>query len=211
MVGKLASADVLLKSLKNPFDPKFVKVRVGATSKDKKKGIALFYLDSREVQKRLDEVLGVENYQTEMTPITAGDKLIGTVCKLSIKMPNGEWVSRTDGGEPSNSSPFKGSCSDALKRAAVQFGVGRYLYYIPNQWYPLNEYRQFVSEPQLPNWAMPQEVEDWEEVAIAEYNPANDVNLDTIGEYTDEEAKTILQNAQAHRQAILDAVRRRES
>ena len=37
---KSVSADAMLKQLKNPFDPKFVKCRVGATSKDKKKGIA---------------------------------------------------------------------------------------------------------------------------------------------------------------------------
>lgn len=45
--------DTMLKQLKNPFDPKFVKWRVGATNPDKSKGIALAYIDSREVKKGL--------------------------------------------------------------------------------------------------------------------------------------------------------------
>ena len=56
--NKPQSNEAMLKQLKDPFDPRFVKVRVGAMSKDKKKGIALFYIDSREIQKRLDEVCG---------------------------------------------------------------------------------------------------------------------------------------------------------
>jgi hypothetical protein len=42
-----ATQDAMLKQLKQPFDPKFVKWRVGATNSDKTKGIALAYIDSR--------------------------------------------------------------------------------------------------------------------------------------------------------------------
>jgi len=129
---KSKSAKSMLLALKQPFDTRFLKVRIGARTKDKSKGIALFYLDSREVQKRLDEVCGIDGWRSEMQETTEG-----VLCTISIRMPNGEWVSRTDGGEKSQVAPFKGACSDALKRAAAQFGIGRYLYYVPNSWHSL--------------------------------------------------------------------------
>lgn len=199
------SAKVLLKQLKNPFDPKFVKCRVGATSKDKKKGIALFYIDAREVMKRLDDVCGIDGWQDKVTRVEGG-----CVCSLKIRMPylnadgTEKWVTKSDVGEPSQSSPLKGAASDSLKRAAVKFGVGRYLYYIPNQWYPLNEYKQFVDSPELPHWALPQSgLENWEDVAEMEYDPTLDVDLDNV-EFTDKEAEQILKEAKATRDAIIN-------
>ena len=169
----------MLQALKNPFEPRFVKCRVGATSKDKRKGIALFYIDSREVQKRLDDICGIDGWQSKFYPT---DK--GVICELSIRMPDGTWITKSDGGVYTEKvTPFKGGCSDAFKRAAVQFGVGRYLYYIPNQWYPLNEYKTFETEPQLPKWALPNsDIQDWEELAIQEYDQAKDVDLETISD-----------------------------
>lgn len=179
MATKSVSAEAMLQALKNPFDKRFVKYRVGATSKDKKKGIALFYIDSREVQKRLDDVCGMDGWQSKFYPT---DK--GVVCELSIRMPDGSWITKSDGGVYTEKvTPFKGGCSDAFKRAAVQFGIGRYLYYIPNQWYPLNEYKTFETEPQLPSWALPNpNIQDWEELAIKEYDQSKDIDLEQLEE-----------------------------
>ena len=200
------SAEALLKQLKNPFDPKFVKCRVGATSKDKSKGIALFYLDSREVMKRLEEVCGIDGWQTRKKAVVSEGKILGVKCELSIRMPyldqsgNSIWITKTDYGEPSNASPLKGASSDALKRAAVNFGIGRYLYYIPNQWYRLNQYKQFEEQPELPTWALPQEnLENWEDVAILEYDPSNDIDLDNL-DFTDTEAQQILEEGRKIRE-----------
>ena len=195
---KLTAEQTLLKALKNPFDPKFVKYRVGATSKDKKKGIALFYIDSREVQKRLDDVCGIDGWQCKMTPSEKG-----VICELSIRMPNGTWITKTDGGEYTEKvTPFKGGCSDALKRAAVQFGIGRYLYYIPNKWYPLNEYKTFETIPELPDFANPYKVDDWEEVAIKQYCQTDDVNLDNV-DFTDYEAEQILTTSSSRKAELI--------
>ena len=54
-----------------------------------------------------------------------------TVCELSLKI-NGVWITKTDGAGDTNIEGEKGGLSDAFKRAAVKFGVGRYLYYMPN-------------------------------------------------------------------------------
>lgn len=209
-VFKSQAAEALQRQLKNPIDPKFVKVRVGARSKDKKKGIALFYLDAREVEKVLDSVLGCENWGTNMTPITSNQGFHGMICSLTVKMPDGQLVTKTDSGEPSKTAPVKGATSDALKRAAVQYGVGRYLYYIPNQWFKLNEYGLFEEEPQLPSWAKPQaNLENWEDIAIMEYDPTKDVDIENLEDeqFVDKEAETILKDARSKRQEIIKRVK----
>lgn len=172
---KSKSAKSMLLALKQPFDTRFLKVRIGARTKDKSKGTALFYLDSREVQKRLDEVCGIDGWRSEMQETSEG-----VLCTISIRMPNGEWVSRTDGGEKSQVAPFKGACSDALKRAAAQFGIGRYLYYVPNSWHSLlNDGKIFANidsvRDSLPEWALPsKQIQDWEEIAIKEFKYGQD-------------------------------------
>lgn len=204
MATKSISAETMLKALKNPFEPRFVKYRVGATSKDKTKGIAVFYIDSREVQKRLDDICGIDGWQTKFLPT---DK--GVVCELSIRMPDGTWITKSDGGVYTEKiTPFKGGCSDALKRAAVQFGIGRYLYYIPNQWYPIDKYKQFSVQPELPKWALPQpDLQDWEEVAIAEYDQARDIDL----EYLDQEEQSIRKKSEERKAEIIANLKAKKS
>lgn len=204
-VEKSKSVAAMLNALKNPFDPKFIKVRVGATSKDKKKGIALFYVDAREVMKRLDEVCGMDGWARKET-----ETAHGCICELSIRMPystNGveKWVTKSDVGEFSKTAELKGASSDSFKRAAVNFGIGRYLYYIPNQWFPLNEYKQFVTKPTLPVWASPQEVVDWEIIALQEYDPENDAGLDEV-DFVDKEAEEALKAGVSRREQIKEAL-----
>jgi len=155
--------DTLLRQLKQPFDPKFIKWRIGATNQDKSKGIALAYLDAREVMKRLDDVCGTANWQSKMIPTPDG-----FICEISIKFDN-EWITKSNGAGLTKVEPIKGGMSDAFKRAASTWGVGRYLYYLPAIWIPIKEQgRSFVlSEiPELPDWALPSsEVERWEDVA----------------------------------------------
>jgi len=39
------------------------------------------------------------------------------------------WVTKSDGADDSSIESAKGGISDSLKRAAVQYGIGRYLYH----------------------------------------------------------------------------------
>jgi hypothetical protein len=51
---------------------------------------------------------------------------------------------------------LKAAFSDALKRAAIKLGVGRYLYRLPSQWVDYDPTAgRFVKTPQLPAWALP--------------------------------------------------------
>lgn len=207
---KSQSADALYKQLWNPFDPKFVKVRVGATDKSKTKGIALFYLDAREVRSRLTKVCGLDGWQSETKAIVAGNEFIGATCKLGIRMPNGEWVWHEDAGEPAKGgNKVKAAFSDAIKRAAVNFGVGAYLYYISPHWYALKANgNDFVQQPPLPEWARPSnKLEDWVAVAEKEYISRNDVDMDTVV-FVDPEAEEILMVSDQKRKEILAKIKR---
>lgn len=86
------------------------------------KGMELAYIDARQVMDCLDECVGAENWKDSY--FLLGDTLF---CTLSIKV-DGEWIGKTDCGTESNSEAEKGQVSDAFKRAAVKWGVGRFLY-----------------------------------------------------------------------------------
>lgn len=45
-----------------------------------------------------------------------------------------EWLEKTDGAENTDYEPVKGGLSDAMKRAASQWGIGRYLYKLGTPW-----------------------------------------------------------------------------
>lgn len=120
-----------LQHLHAPFPPNEIEWRVGSTSADKSKGLALAYLTARHVMERLDEVCGVGNWQDRYE--FHGKR---TVCYLSIRI-DGEWVTKADGAGDSEVEAEKGAISDALKRAAVKWGVGRYLYSLGNTWVAL--------------------------------------------------------------------------
>lgn len=83
----------------------------------------LDYIDARDVMDRLDAVVGPANWQDEYMPGPEG----GVLCKLSI-LVNGQWVTKCDVGEKTDIEAVKGGCSDAFKRAAVKWGIGRFLY-----------------------------------------------------------------------------------
>ncbi|TGV27260.1 DNA repair protein Rad52, partial [bacterium M00.F.Ca.ET.168.01.1.1] len=75
-----------LAKLRDPFPPDIIEWRVGSTSKDKSKGLALAYITARDVMQRLDEVCGPENWQCDYPH--AGSK---TVCRIGIKVGE-EWI-----------------------------------------------------------------------------------------------------------------------
>lgn len=104
--------------------------RAQTVTKDGTKALALAYLDARDVMDRLDSVLGSENWQDRY-------EFFGprTVCYLSIRI-DGEWITKADGAGDTDVESEKGAISDALKRAAVKWGIGRYLYDLGNTWVP---------------------------------------------------------------------------
>lgn len=136
----------ITEQLKAPFDPKVVHWRIGHKAKSGDKAMVLAYLDSRDVMKRLDEVCG--DMWQDRYPFKG-------CCEIGIKIGD-EWLWRSNGAGETQVEAEKGEYSDAFKRAAVLWGVGRYLYYLKNYWVEIDQYGNFTP-PQLPTWALPRD------------------------------------------------------
>jgi hypothetical protein len=117
-----------LQQLTAPFLPEAVSWRVGSTTADKKRGMALGYIDARDVMDRLDGVCGIGGWQCRY-PHANGK----TVCEIGIKFGE-EWIWKADGAGDTDFEAEKGALSDAFKRAAVRWGIGRYLYDLDAPW-----------------------------------------------------------------------------
>ena len=140
--------------LLEPFAPNEIEWRIGATNANKTKGIALPYVTNRAIQNRLDEVFGIFGWRNEFKEWKDTKQL----CGISV-LYNGEWLTKWDGADDSNMDGTKGGLSAAMKRCATQWGIGRYLYKIPNQWVEIEQqgksYKIKGKPPELPNWALP--------------------------------------------------------
>lgn len=116
--------------LKKPFPVSSLKWRIGNKNREGSKANMLVYVDARMVQDRLDEVVGAGNWQFEtrsMNSVNRQGNTFTIIGRLGIKI-NDEWIWKEDGAENSDIEAAKGGISDAFKRAAVQWGIGRYLY-----------------------------------------------------------------------------------
>jgi len=89
--------------------------------------IVVPYINNRCVMHRFDAAFGPENWTSEFREISNG-----FLCRLTVIIKDiNRIVHREDGASKTNIEPEKGGISDAMKRAAVQFGLGRCLYDYP--------------------------------------------------------------------------------
>lgn len=123
-----------VKLLFAEFDREAISWRAQTVSKNGDKGLALAYIDARDVMDRLDSIIGAADWQDRYE--FSGAR---TICYLSIKIGN-EWVTKADGAGDTDVEAEKGAISDAFKRAAVKWGIGRYLYSMPAPWVPCECY-----------------------------------------------------------------------
>jgi hypothetical protein len=142
-----------LAALAAPFEPSEVKWKPQVVSGNRAMCIA--YIDARLVMDRLDEVFGVLGWQDTYEVLPDG----GVTCRLRVRLGGG-WVEKMDVGSPSDQpdegDKRKAAFSDALKRCAVKFGVGRYLYRLPQQWVDYDpQKRRITGTPRLPPEALP--------------------------------------------------------
>lgn len=94
----------------------------------------LLYQDARRVQNVLDETYGPLNWQREY--YEANSMLF---CKIGIRNnETGEWIWKADTGSSGGMEEEKSLASDAFKRAAVSWGIGRELYSVPSIQVELN-------------------------------------------------------------------------
>lgn len=100
-----------------------VKWRVQSTQYGKSNCVA--YVDARDVQNHLDMVCGIENWQCRHR-----EEKGNLFCEIGICV-DGNWIWKSDVGTESNIEKAKGEASDSFKRAAVMWGIGRFVYEYP--------------------------------------------------------------------------------
>lgn len=127
--------------LKAEFPREAISWRAQSMKADGSAAMALAYIDARDVMNRLDEVCGPGGWQDRYE--FHGSR---TVCYLSINVPViddvGEWITKADGAGDTDVEAEKGGISDAFKRAAVKWGIGRYLYDLDAPWVPCESYER---------------------------------------------------------------------
>ena len=131
----------IFESLARPFPGFAVRWRIGRKSKKGDKAMPLAYIDARDVMDRLDGVVGPQNWQTKYTETASGR----VICELSI-LVNGEWITKSDGAGDTQVEREKGAISDAFKRAAVHWAIGRYLYSMDAPWLAIDQWGGFTKE-----------------------------------------------------------------
>lgn len=91
--------------------------------------IAAPYITNRGIMNRLDSVVGIARWKNEFKQSPNG----GVLCGISVFI-GGEWLTKWDGADNTRIESVKGGLSGAMKRAAVQWGIGRFLYDAPQMW-----------------------------------------------------------------------------
>lgn len=132
-------------NIKDLLKPMAYKWRVQSFSKNKPSASCVAYIDARDVMARLDEVCGAENWQNEYYQVK--DTMF---CKIGIKIDN-VWIWKSDGGAESDVEAKKGEASDAFKRAAVKWGIGRFLYDLDIKYLKANAVKKDGVYPYLVN------------------------------------------------------------
>ena len=130
---------------------------------------AVPFIDGRYVQGRLDRVLGPTGWSLEYKEV-GGAIFAG----IGVRCPDGEWVWKWDTGHVTQTEDdkerqdfgAKGTATDCLKRAAVEWGIGRYFYAMDAI---ILEYD--VDRGRICETVTPQHVPKW-------FVPANEENAD---------------------------------
>lgn len=100
-----------------------------------KAGRQFAHIDARAVMRRLDQTVGPEGWYFDYDPVITEPQKVIVKGRLTI---NG--ITKADAGEADGSGELlKEAVSDSIKRAAVLWGVGRFLYELGT-----------VSTPQIP-------------------------------------------------------------
>lgn len=135
----------MFEKLSAEFPRDAVSWRAQSVTKNGDKAMALAYIDARDVMERLDEVCGPDGWQDRYE--FSGAR---TICYLSIRVGN-EWITKADGAGDTAVEAEKGAISDAFKRAAVKWGIGRYLYALDAPWVPC-DCSEYNGKKQWKRW-----------------------------------------------------------
>jgi hypothetical protein len=172
----------IMAMLQAPFVPEDIEWRVQSSGYDKNGkawAMVIPFVTNRAIQNRLDEVFGFDGWSNEYRPVTT-ERGLSFLCGISISTGSHTTdgfpikITKWDGADETDIENFKGGLSNAMKRSAVQFGIGRYLYKLQSYFADLTEGRGgdytvkitnkektqsglfSYNSPELPEWALPE-------------------------------------------------------
>ncbi|GAB3917751.1 Rad52/Rad22 family DNA repair protein [Larkinella terrae] len=119
-----------------------VQKKIAAEGSKPARLIVVPYITNRSVMERFDAQFGWQNWSNDLREVEGG-----FLCTVTVTLPDGRTISKTDGASRTEVEPIKGGISDAMKRAAVQFGLGRGLYNFPKVFVE-------VDSKFIPEWAI---------------------------------------------------------
>ncbi|GAA5501087.1 single-stranded DNA-binding protein DdrA [Deinococcus xinjiangensis] len=139
------------EALQRPFSQREIGWKPQAVNRSRTRALLVPYVDARTVQRRLDEICPDHwQFKVEALPECPQPAVRGTLTIFDVP--------REDIGEAFDASTdqLKAAASDAFKRCAVQFGIGRYLYGLPKFWVDWDDQarRPTGPYPALPAYAL---------------------------------------------------------
>jgi hypothetical protein len=157
--------EALFAQLVEPFDPSEIKWRVTHSTQDGRRGAVIAFANPRAYTDRLNHIFAPTGWTRSYDVTTLSgvsrmkrDKLVPTgkvlvTCTLTIHGLGCHSGSGEEWADEQNA--MTKSEAQAFKRACTCFGLGRYLYDFAEMWVPINEHRQPLQIPTLPQWALP--------------------------------------------------------
>lgn len=155
----------LVAALEVPFDPSQIEWRVMNTTKNGHplRGQVVPYADQRAYTDRLNALFTPAGWTRKYAIHTSGnfersqDKKIVAKVLVSCELTIFGLGSHSATGEEFADDPnaLTAAEAQAFKRAAVCFGLGRYLYYFTGTWVDLDDHKRPKTVPRLTGWATP--------------------------------------------------------
>jgi hypothetical protein len=157
--------DKMFTRLAEPFDASEIKWRVTHTSKDGTRGALIAFANPRAYTDRLNQLFTPNGWtrtyevsHASSLTRTKKDKIIQTgkvlvTCTLTIAGVGCHSGCGEEWADEENA--LTAAEAQAFKRAASCYGLGRYLYDLSETWVQLDERRQPLEYPRLPDWALP--------------------------------------------------------
>jgi hypothetical protein len=154
------------ENLRKPFPPEDIEWRIQRAGEKNNRlwAMCLAYVDSRAIRKRLNDVCGPENWQSDFKSVGNG-----ICCRIGIRFMD-QWIWKSDGAGETQVESVKGNFSDALKRAGYSWGIGEYLYDLDAGFANIHDNGSLNGQakingsvkyfkydpPSLPAWALPE-------------------------------------------------------
>lgn len=133
------NANDLLAKLAEPFPPKYITWKPGASKESK--CMALAYADLRAYMERLDALCGLD-WSVRYAPWDSSR----IICELTINGVTRSSTGEMDAQDEKNNMGGTVAEAQSFKRACAMFGLGRFLYELPSVWVEFDPQRKRITD-----------------------------------------------------------------